>query len=446
MKLIDRLVSGGEQRYSFENWLADQGDGFVNYSYGGNSYTLPVQTTYGSNPSESVGPEFESYVRNAYGKNGVVFACIVARSLVFSEARFQFRQIRNGRPGDLFGSPDLAVLETPWPNGTTGELLTRMEQDASMAGNFFAVREPQFARTDDRLTRLAPDHVAILMAGNEYDQTPIGYAYYDKRGDKDPVEVFPVEDVVHWSPIPDPLASYRGMSWLTPVVRQIQAHGAASRHKLKFFENGATPNMVVSLPKEVGKDEFKVFMEKFREQNEGVGNAYKTLFLGGGADVNVVGNSFEQMSLKTTQGADETLIAAAARVPAVLLGISEGLGGSSLNAGNYGMARRQFADGWARPSWRSAAAALATVIKVPAGAHLWYDDRDISFLREDAMDDAKIRETDAIAIRTLTDAGFEPDAVIDAVLAGDFSRLVGKHGGLFSVQLQPPGSAQVNNQ
>ena len=44
-----------------------------------------------------------------------------------------------------------------------------------------------------------------------------------------------------------------------------------------------------------------------------ISNAYETLYLGGGADVKVVGNDFRQMDLKATQGAGETRIAAAAR-------------------------------------------------------------------------------------------------------------------------------------
>src|SRR5205823_2138143 len=31
---------------------------------------------------------------------------------------------------------------------------------------------------------------------------------------------------------------WRGMSWLTPVLREIQADTATTRHKQKFFENG----------------------------------------------------------------------------------------------------------------------------------------------------------------------------------------------------------------
>jgi hypothetical protein len=80
----------------------------------------------GARRGEPIEANFQGYVQGAYKSNGVVFACMAARQLLFSEARFQFRQLRGGRPGDLFGSPELAILETPWTNGTTGDLLTRM--------------------------------------------------------------------------------------------------------------------------------------------------------------------------------------------------------------------------------------------------------------------------------------------------------------------------------
>jgi hypothetical protein len=61
------------------------------------------------------------------------------------------------------------------------------------------------------------------------------------------------------------------------------------------------------------------------------------------------------------------------------------------------------------------AGSLANIVDVPAGAELWYDDRDISFLQEDMKDEAEIQQTQANAIRSLIDAGYEPDSVVDAV-------------------------------
>jgi hypothetical protein len=71
---------------------------------------------------------------------------------------------------------------------------------------------------------------------------------------------------------------------------------------------------------------------------------------------------------------------------------------------------------------------------------LWYDDRDIAFLREDEKDRAEIQGLEARTIRTLLDAGYEGDSVIAAVLDSDWAKL--QHTGLFSVQLQAPGAGQ----
>jgi hypothetical protein len=37
--------------------------------------------------------------------------------------------------------------------------------------------------------------------------------------------------VAHFAPIIDPLADFRGMSWLTPILREIQADQAMTRHQ-----------------------------------------------------------------------------------------------------------------------------------------------------------------------------------------------------------------------
>jgi hypothetical protein len=92
-----------------------------------------------------------------------------------------------------------------------------------------------------------------------------------------------------------------------------------------------------------------------------------------------------------------------------------------------------------RPLWRNVAGSFAKLVNVPAGAELWYDGRDISFLQEDQKDEADIQQTQAVTIRELINSGYEPDSVVSAVSAGDFSLL--KHTGLVSVQLQEPGSS-----
>lgn len=84
---------------------------------------------------------------------------------------------------------------------------------------------------------------------------------------------------------------------------------------------------------------------------------------------------------------------------------------------------------------------METIIPPPTGTQLWYDDRDIAFLREDRKDQAEIQSMEAQTARTLVDAGWEAETVVAAIANQDWSLL--KHTGLFSVQLQAPGSTKM---
>ena len=444
--LRDRLRPRGEvSRFTWSDYLALAGQ------YGTQQDAIGYRTTYGDMPAEPIGESFQDYVHSAYRANGIVYACEMVRVKVFSEIRFQFQALRGGRPAELFGNPSLSILERPFQGGTTGDMASRMILDADFAGNWFGTV------IDDELVRLRPDWVDIVLAprygpgGGQVGFKKVGYIYYEggKQGQsgmygQDPSTpvVFLADEVAHFAPSPDPLAEYRGMSWLTPVVREVQSDSSATRHKQAWFQNAATPNVAVSLAKEITPEQFDLFVEKMDAQHKGPESAGKTLYTAGGADVTVIGANMQQMDFKTIQGAGETRIAAAAGVHPVVAGLSEGMQGSSLNAGNFQAAKRAVGQITFRPLWRNAAGSLETLVPPPdpSTSRLWYDSRDVDFLREDERDAADIRNKDAQTARTLTDAGWEPDAVAAFLTSGDAKDLTGKHTGLFSVQLQPPGT------
>ncbi|WP_433233734.1 phage portal protein [Actinomadura nitritigenes] len=278
---------------------------------------------------EQVETSFEGYVNGVLMRDGPVAALMFVRLHVFAEARFQFRQMRNGRPGNLFGTQDLALLEKPWPGGTTGDLLARMIMDADLAGNSY------WTPVNGHLRRLRPDWVTIISASREHpeqygaalDAEILGYLYSpqlrgtDLVGGTAPVgtTLLLPDQVAHFAPIPDPLANWRGMSWVTPVLREVSADLAATLHKTKFFEHGATPQLAVKLDASVTPEMFARFKALMDEQHGGVDNAYKTLYLGGGADVTPLTMDLKQLDFKATQGAGETRLAAL--IPAVAAGL-----------------------------------------------------------------------------------------------------------------------------
>lgn len=408
----------------------------------GQQYPLGMTQTIRGKAEEGDG-SFE-YFASLYSSNAIVYACMLARSQLFSEARLQFQALRKGRPSELFSNPSLEVLDHPWPNGVTGDLLRRAIQDHDLAGNSY------WTRRNGALYRMRPYWVDIVLGSPDDPQVQagdieaevLGYIYYPggRHSGRDP-EPLLREQVAHFSAEPDPLASFRGMSWLTPVLREIGADMQLTSHKQSYLVNGATPNMVVSLDKDAKQADspaaFKEWIELFKKTNpQGAADKYSTMYLAGGTKMEVVGGNLgsQGVDFKQVQGAGETRIAAAAGVPPVIVGLSEGLQAATYS--NYGQARRRFADNTMRPLWRNFCGSFETLVPPPGGSRLWYDDRDIQALAEDKKDSAEVQQLEAQQIRTLTDAGYTPESVIDAVTADDFTRLV--HTGLFSVQLQPP--------
>lgn len=406
------------------------------YSPSGYSTSIPGQA------AEPVMASFVGYVQGAYKANGVVFAVSMARAMLFTDITFRWRRYgQTGGGNDLFGNADLVPLERPWPGGTTQQLLMRAEQDVTAAGTFFV------ARDGDGLRRLRPDWCEFILNAPpdeaiESDVIGIKYTIGGPRTGgvtrlypvNPPAGVLKDGYAAFWSPIPDPEALYRGMSWLTPTIKEMQADQQATAHKLIYFENAATPNFTVSVNEGVTPDQFAEFVRRSREASAGIENAGKTMYLGGGATVTPVGSSLAQMDFRGVQGAGETRICAAGRVPPIIVGLSEGL--SAATYSNYAQARRAFGDSWARPQWKSFAGAIAPILDVPSGAELWYDARDVAFLREDAKDLAELQSTTMATINAAIAAGWTPDSAKAAILAEDFSLL--EHSGLMSVQLQPP--------
>lgn len=441
--LLRRALSSGKRDIVT---VEDYAQILNSFQFQGNSYVPAISQTYG-NPQliEQVRPDFASYASSLYASNGVVFALMAVRQLAFSQIRMQWQQLTKGRPGDLYSTPELAIFETPWTGGTTQDLLAKMITDADLSGNFYATivgGEIVRLRPDWVDIVLAPRDVQVPIAGGGYARgaaglKKVGFLYWEGgRGScKDPVPFLP-DEVCHFAPLTDPLATYRGMSWLTPLLRELQNDRAMVEHQNKFFERAATPNMVVKHDPAVSLEDAKRFKLAFDAEYGGVHNAWKTMHLGGGADATVVGSDFKQMDFKVLQGHGETRVAAAAGVPPIIPGFSEGL--SSATYSNYGQALRRFSGLTLHPLWKSAAGSLASLTKKRAGTRLWYDTRDVEFLREDAADLSEVQQNQAATISSHISAGFTPESAVAAVLNDDLALL--KHTGLVSVQLWEPGA------
>lgn len=389
-----------------------------------------LRQTYTAGDAERLQGTFASYAADGYQANGIVFAVLQRRVALFSETRFQWQRLNDK---SLWGDQNLKLLEEPWPGGSTGELLARMEQDASLAGNAFIAREP------GRLRRLRPDWTEFVMTPETNGhRSLLGYLHRPNGGYGDAIFYLP-EEVAHYAPIPDPLGRRRGMSWLTPVAREVDADALMTSHKSDFFRNSATPNALIKYQQKLGTGA-KERLAAAWSARYGGSEGWGTAVLDEGADFQVIGSSFESMNFAGVQAAGENRIAAAGGVPAIVVGLKEGL--DSATYSNFAQAMRAFADLTMRPLWREVCAALSVIVPPPSGSRLWYDTRDIAALSAGEQDAAATMAQQAATLSTLLAAGFDPDSAKAAVTAGDLTLL--RHTGLLSVQLQPPGSTPTS--
>jgi hypothetical protein len=382
---------------------------------------------------------------SAQGLSSIVYTCERLRVGVFSEARFVWQRMRDGRPqlGSVFGTKGLSILETPWKGATTRDLLAVCEMDCATHGISAWIIDDD--SSESYLARIEPDSVKILtsavydgVTGNRVGERLAGYAVTTDRK----VTIYSPDDIAVYRPMPASSSQWNGQSWISACLPDIDADAQLTEHKRATIRNGANLTHLVNLDGGLTPKQFDDFVDKFNEDHMGPSQAGKTLFIQGATDVKTVGQTFESLSLRATQGSTETRIAAAAGTHPVILGLSEGLAGSSLNAGNYNAAKRNFVDGTMCPLWGGAASAFWPMLKRFApgpDVRLWYDAQDIPFLREDTADMASVLAKKAMIVSSLITSGYDPDAVISAVANNDLASLTGAHSGLFSVQLRTPG-------
>jgi hypothetical protein len=383
-----------------------------------------LTTSYGSPDHEAVLPQFTAWAQKAHAGNSVVFSAFLIRMMLFSEARLCWQALDDKH---LFGNTDLSIFEHPWgPDSITGNLLARMEQDAGLAGNAYIWAPPG----EGRLVRLRPDWTTIISelvavengTGKPgYYRDKIGYWFEPPKGVTDQGKGFFVHaaEVCHWAPVPDPQADFRGMSWLTPIVREVASDDGLTQYKIRYLENSASPNLLIKYAAKLQDATVDKIRERMAARHGGVDNAFKTLVLDQGADVTVIGNSLAQMDFSNVSAAGTERILAASMVPGVLVGL-EPLRGAGKG---YLESMHKFADLWARPQWRSVCGALGQLVTVPAGNRLWFDTADIAALQDAAMERGQTALVNMQAILTARQAGYTRESITVAVTSGDITKL-----------------------
>jgi len=287
----------------------------------------------------------------------------------------------------------------------------------------------------------------VQVDGGGYYRRPLGYFWEPPKTALDQGAGFmvPADECVHWAPVPDPQADFRGMSPLTPVYRDVLGDDGLVQHKVRYLQNAASPNLLIKYSQKLQPGTVDAIRERVHARYGSANNAFKTLVLDQGADATVIGNSLSQMDFSSVSAAGTERILAACEVPGVLVGL-EPLRGAGKG---YEESVAAFANLWARPRWRSACGALEQLLDVPAGNRLWFDTSDIAALQDGEMERGQTALVRGQALLALVQAGYTHESAVVAVESGDLSKLqaggTGTPGGSAPVQhlLPQPGQPGV---
>lgn len=387
-----------------------------------------------SGSTESQPTTFEGYVNQIHRHSAVIAAAVETRSLLLSDIHFRFQDKETGEldqePPEILEDPDV--------------FMRRLETHNSYGGAGFM--------WPDRLQRtyvnVRPDEMEILALSRSnprnalqaMDTRIVGFIHNPQGA---PIEEFNQSDIisprdmVFWAPRPNPLARFQGESWVTSVLVEALIDMKGNAYVEEFYANAATPNIILSMDKEVETDRVKAFSKLFRDEYEGVDNSHRTMVIGGGVSATVVGAHLAELETRELQGGFESRVAVASRVPSSVLGTREGNQGSALNATAYNMMRRLWTEGWFAPQVRSLCRAIAKTINVPEGKRLSYDPQLTLMLQEDAKDRAEIMSMNIASAGAAVQQGWHPDDAVKAVMSDNIRHLLGKHSGRVSVQLLP---------
>jgi phage portal protein BeeE len=380
-----------------------------------------LTSTYGSPDREAVLPQLSGWAQSANASSSPVFSAILVRMMLLSEAQFQFQAKDDHH---LYGNTSLAVLEHPFgPDTVSGELIARCEQDASLAGNSYTWKPPG----EDVLVRMRPDWVTIVselvpVDGGGFYRRKIGYWHQPPAMVTGQGRGFmaPAAEVAHWAPIPDPQASFRGMSWMTAAMRDIQGDDGMAQYKIRYLTANATPNLVIKYAQKLQPATIDSLRERMTARYGGPDNAGKTLVLDQGADLVAVGNSLSDMDFTSVSSSGIERILAPAGVPPLLIGLESIKGAGK----SYQEVIRRFGDLTLRPLWRSLCGALEPLVPdVPAGSRLWVDSSDIAALQDGEQVRAQVTLIRAQALLALDQAGYEKMSAVKAIEAGDMGQL-----------------------
>jgi len=301
--------------------------------------------------------------------------------------------------------PALSVWRKPNDFFSTKRLVATVQQHVDLAGIGFLVvaRDGRF-NLPIELWPARPDRIKPVPDPETFIA---GYVYTSPDGEQVPLEVEDVLPII----MPDPADIYGGMSAVPSLMTDLGVIGESAAWSLNFFRNGAAPGGVIQTPNELDDGQFRTFVERWREQHQGVSNAHRVALLENGMQWVDHHQTMRDMQFTELRTVSSAMIQEAYRVHDHMLGKSKDVNRANADAAGDDFARYLTVPRVDRWQELLQDRLLPLFGKNEAKGKIWTYDSPVT---EDEEVRAKILLTRAQAAVALKSAGYDSDDVLTA--------------------------------
>lgn len=342
---------------------------------------------------------------NAYGSVGTLFAIVSQIGNAFASADWHLYRRTSTRDKkrrvEVLNHGFMSVWDVPNPHYTGRLFRETVQQHLDLVGEGVII----LYRVGGLVVEMWPVRPDRIFPVKHPYRFLTGYIYVGPNGEEVPLEL---EDVIHIK-YPNPADPYRGMGPVQTVLNDIDAATYSAEWNRNFFINGARPGGIIEVDYRMGDDEFKAFVNRWRQQHQGVANAHRVAVLENAKwkDTNF---SMTDMQFVELRNLPRELIREAFAFPKPMLGTVDDVNRANAEAGKEIMAEGQTIPRLKR--WKDIID-FKLLPNFANGKTLELDFDDPTPINHEAED--RERNSMSASARNLVLAGYHPEDVSDAM-------------------------------
>lgn len=268
---------------------------------------------------------------------GIVFAAV---NLISDEmAKYQpvFNKDMDGHLEPIKGHYLINLFKKPNKDTSQADFFKAVSVYKNIIGeSFWYTPLGEVTGLPKELYLLPPDKMGIKT--DEKGEV-IGYALRKSDGTE---VLFKPEEIMHPMTF-NPSNPYRGYGIVEAALDYIETEEGARQFSKNFFRNSGTPSGILSVKADIGKESFRKFAQRWREQHEGTNNAGRIAIIRSSeVEFTKMSLGLNEIDMKILKDLTIGEVLMMFRVPKSLLGIEteQGLGRASVESLEYIFAKR----------------------------------------------------------------------------------------------------------